>query len=141
MHYDYISAVSNSYLRFFTLDFLLFLDYNDFMKEIEAFKLNNGKIPFEDWLCGLDTSLRRRIAQRLIRFEEEDYYGDYKIIDNEIKELRFKFGSGYRIYFYETSDVIILLLCGGDKSTQSKDIQKAKEYLKIWKGQNNGKKI
>lgn len=105
------------------------------MKEIVAFELNNGKIPFEDWLCQLDKSLRRRISQRLIMIEEEGYYGDYKIIDNEIKELRFKFGSGYRIYFHETNDIIILLLCGGDKSTQSKDIQKAKEYLKIWKGQ------
>lgn len=111
------------------------------MKEIEAFKLNNGKIPFEDWLWELDNSLRRRISQRLIKLEEEDYYGDFKIIDNEIKELRFKFGSGYRIYFYETNDIIILLLCGGDKSTQSKDIQKAKKYLKIWKGQKNGTKI
>lgn len=75
----------------------------------------------------------------MIKIEEEDYYGDYKIIDNDIKELRFKFGSGYRIYFHETNNTIILLLCAGDKSTQSKDIQTAKEYLKIWKGQNNGK--
>lgn len=105
------------------------------MKEIVAFKLNNGKIPFEDWLCRLDKPLRRRISQRLITIEEEGYYGDYKTIDNEIKELRFKFGSGYRIYFHETDNIIVLLLCGGNKSSQSKDIQKAKEYLKIWKGE------
>lgn len=109
-----------------------------FMKEIIAFELDNGKIPFEEWLNELDNSLKRRISQRLIKFEEEDYYGDFKIIDNEIKELRFKFGSGYRIYFHETDNVIILLLCGGDKSTQRKDIQKAKEYLNIWREQING---
>lgn len=105
------------------------------MKEIIAYKSNNGKTPFEDWLCGLDISFRRRISQRLIKLEEEGYYGDCKVIDNELRELRFKFGSGYRIYFHETNDIIILLLCGGDKSTQSKDIQKAKEYLKIWREQ------
>jgi len=124
-----------------TIDFWSVLAYNKVMKEIEAFELNNGKIPFEEWLNGLDKSLRRRVSQRLIRLEEEDYYGDYKIIDNEIKEFKFKFGSGYRIYFHETNDIIILLLCGGDKSTQSKDIQKAKEYLKIWREQKHGTKI
>jgi putative addiction module killer protein len=109
------------------------------MKEIEAFKLNNGNIPFEDWLCKLDKSLTRRITQRLIKIEEEGHYGDCKIIDSEIKELRFKFGSGYRIYFHEAGNIVVLLLCGGDKSTQNNDLQKAKEYLQIWKGQKNGK--
>lgn len=74
-----------------------------------------------------------RILDRLDKLQD-GYYGDFKILDSEIKELRFKFGSGYRIYFHETNDIIILLLCGGDKSTQNSDIKKAKEYLKIWKG-------
>lgn len=107
------------------------------MKEIKAFELNNGKIPFEDWLHAFDNSSKRRISQRLIRLEEEGHYGDFKIIDSEIRELRFNFGSGYRIYFHETNNIIILLLCGGDKSSQSRDIKKAKEYLQIWKGGNN----
>jgi putative addiction module killer protein len=46
-----------------------------------------------------------------------------------IKELKFNFGSGYRIYFSEVRGVILLLLCGGDKKTQTKDINLAKEYL------------
>jgi len=91
------------------------------MKEIITFELNNCKVPFEDWLCKLDNTVKRRIAQRLARLEEDDYYGDCKAIDNEIKELRFQFGSGYRIYFHETNNIIILLLCGGDKSTQQDD--------------------
>ena len=103
------------------------------MKQIEVFELNNGKQPFNIWLYSLDEMTRTRIFKRFERLEEANY-GDFKIIDKEIKELRFKFGSGYRIYFHETNKVIILLLCGGDKSTQKKDIEKAKEYLKIWKG-------
>lgn len=103
------------------------------MKQIEIFELNNGKKPVIKWIKSLDKSLQSRILDRLDKLQN-GLYGDFKILDSEIKELRFKFGSGYRIYFHETNDVIILLLCGGDKSTQNNDIKKAKEYLKIWKG-------
>lgn len=111
------------------------------MKEIIVYKHDNGKSPFEEWFKTIDKSFAIRISQKLIKIEEGGYYGDYKTIDSEIKELRFKFGSGYRIYFHENDNIIILLLCAGDKSTQKNDIKKAKEYLKIWKGNNNGKKI
>jgi len=56
-----------------------------------------------------------------------------KKIDNEISELRLHFGSGYRIYYTETDNVIILLINGGNKSTQKKDINKAKQILKEWR--------
>jgi len=49
-------------------------------------------------------------------------------------ELRLKFGAGYRIYYTETDDIIILILCAGDKSTQDKDIKKAQDILKQIKG-------
>lgn len=107
------------------------------MKQIRIFTLKNGKTPLDNWLDTIDKVFQSRIFDRLGKLEE-GHYGDYKIIDNEIKELRFKFGSGYRIYFHETNKIIILLLCGGDKSTQNKDIQKAKEYLQIWREQKNG---
>jgi len=111
--------------------------YNNIMKEIEIFELN-GKSPIMDWLILLkDKKMRDRIANRIKRISS-DNLGDYKRIDNELSEFRFKFGSGYRIYFSEVNNVIILLLCGGDKSTQSRDIKKAKEYLQIWKGNKNG---
>ena len=51
-------------------------------------------------------------------------YGDYKSVGDGVLELRFN--QGFRIYFTEVDNVIILLLCGGDKSTQQKDIEKAK---------------
>jgi putative addiction module killer protein len=107
------------------------------MKQIEIFTLKNGKKPFMEWLMSLDKITRKRISQRVDKIEDEDYYGDFKRIDDELCELRFKFGSGYRVYFSETDNIIILLLCGGDKSTQSKDIKKAKEYLKLRKGYRN----
>lgn len=77
-----------------------------------------------------------RVSERIGRLMV-GYYGDFKKIDNDLSELRLKFGSGYRIYFSEINNVIVLLICGGDKSTQNRDIKKAKEYLQIWKGNNN----
>ena len=67
---------------------------------------------------------------------EDDNFGDFKKIDNELSELRFNFGSGYRIYYTEVDNIVVLLLNAGDKKLQSNDILKAKEYLEIWR-QNN----
>ena len=99
------------------------------MKQILTYNTIEGKCPFQDWFENLDNTLKVRIEKRMERIEEGNL-GDYKKIDNDISELRFKFGSGYRIYFTESNDIIIILLCGGDKSTQEKDIKKAKKYYK-----------
>ena len=76
----------------------------------------------------MDKSVRQQVDRRIDRLEEGNY-GDYKRISNDLFELRFKIGSGYRIYFTESQDVIILILCAGDKSSQSKDIAKAKTII------------
>ena len=98
------------------------------MKQILTYKTSTGKCPFDEWFYKLDKTAQARIEKRLERVEEGNY-GDFKKIDNDISELRFTFGSGYRIYFTETNDIIVILLCAGDKSTQPNDIKKAKKYL------------
>ena len=80
----------------------------------------------------LDKNTKIRVQSRLTRLLENNF-GDHKKIDNEISELRFKFGSGYRIYYTEIDNIIVLLINGGDKSTQSKDILKAKSILQEWR--------
>ena len=99
------------------------------MKEILTYKTSTGKCPYETWFYKLDKNTQARIEKRLERVEEGNY-GDFKKLDNDISELRFTFGSGYRIYFTEANNIIIILLCAGDKSSQTEDIKHAKKYLK-----------
>lgn len=97
-------------------------------KIIKIYSTQNGRSPFLDWLNGIkDKVTRARIRRRLDRMEI-GHYGDYKSLGSGIYELRLQFGAGYRIYFAEIDDVIILLLCGGDKSSQVADIKKANKY-------------
>ncbi|MGQ3888275.1 type II toxin-antitoxin system RelE/ParE family toxin [Legionella sp. CNM-1927-20] len=89
-------------------------------------------MPFVDWINSIkDATTRHRIRRRLDRVEL-GHYGEYKVLGEGVCELKLDFGPGpgygYRIYFAEQDNVIIILLCGGDKSSQSKDIQKAKTY-------------
>lgn len=99
---------------------------------VKIAQLSNDKAPFIEWLDSLDKVTKFRIQSRLTRLLENNF-GDHKKIDNEISELRLKFGSGYRIYYTEIDNVIVLLINGGDKSSQNKDIQKAKQILQEWR--------
>jgi putative addiction module killer protein len=86
------------------------------------------KEPFTDWLNGLrDVVGRKRILARIARLEQGNY-GDCETVGEGISELRIFFGPGYRVYFGENGDYIVILLCGGDKSSQDQDIQLAKAY-------------
>lgn len=58
--------------------------------------------------------------------------GDVKPVGDGISEMRINYGPGYRVYFQCRGDVVVILLCGGDKSTQTKDIENAKRIAKEW---------
>jgi len=98
------------------------------MKQIIYYKTKSGKCPYLDWYNNLDNDVKNRIRARLERLEE-DNFGDCKKINRNLSELRFKFGSSYRIYYFEYENTIIILLTAGNKATQNKDIMKAKEYI------------
>ena len=103
-------------------------------KEVVIYADENGVEHFTKWLKGLrDAKTRRCILQRVYRVQRGNY-GDYKSLKDGVFELRLKFGSGYRVYLGEDGERIVVLLCGGDKSTQNQDIESAKanwkEYLK-----------
>ena len=82
---------------------------------------------FSKWLTKLkDIQAKVSILRRIERVREGNF-GDYKSIGSDVSELRITTGPGYRIYYTKKDDEIVILLVGGDKSTQSKDIQKAKQ--------------
>ena len=99
---------------------------------LELYKDDNGKIPFYEWKCKLDLKTQARIEARLDRVQHSNF-GDCDTVGEGIFELRFHFGAGYRIYFSKEKKAIVLLLCGGNKSTQKNDIIKAKKYLDNYK--------
>lgn len=98
-------------------------------KQILFYQTEKGSEPFNDWLDDLDDSVRSRIQLRLDRVRLGNY-GDYKGVGEGVYELRFFFGAGYRVYFAEEGNTVVLLICGGDKSSQTKDIAKAQSYWK-----------
>lgn len=98
---------------------------------IEEFCNENGKRPFKVWLDQLDFKFQARVLARIARFEKGNF-GDHKKVTKDIHEARFFFGPGFRLYFVKLNGRVVLLLCGGDKNTQSKDIRKAEEYLSIY---------
>lgn len=86
-------------------------------------------LKFDKWLKSVkDKTVKTRLTQRIDNMSF-GHFGDHKSINDNLSELRFFFGSGYRIYYTIQNDLIILLLCGGDKSSQNKDIEKAKQIL------------
>ncbi len=100
--------------------------------EIEVYTDEKGKIPFNEWLSNLDFPIKARILERLNRIRDENF-GDSKLLQDGVFELRFHFGSGYRVYYGKSGQRIVLLLTGGDKSNQKRDIKKALEYWKEYK--------
>lgn len=86
---------------------------------------------FSKWLKRLkDTNAKARINVRIRRLEITENFGDAKSVGNGISELRIDYGPGYRVYFTQRGNEIILLLIGGNKSTQQKDIERAKALSK-----------
>lgn len=88
-------------------------------------------IEFDKWLRKLkDIRARAKILFRIQRIESDGYLGECKPVGSGISELKINYARGYRVYFKESHGKVILLLIGGDKSTQQKDIIKAKKILK-----------
>ena len=84
-------------------------------------------VDFTNWLAALsDLRARLQIVRRIDRIAAGNF-GDAKSVGGAVKELRIDYGPGYRVYYTQRGDTVVILLCGGDKRTQSKDIRKAKE--------------
>lgn len=91
----------------------------------------NGKRPFKEWFRKLwesDNVAARRVQVRLDRLCVGNF-GDSRRLEGGLAELRIDIGPGYRVYFIQEDRALIVLLCGGDKSTQKGDIARAREFV------------
>lgn len=100
------------------------------MKKVESSK-------FRSWLKRLkDDTGKARIVARINRLME-GLPGDVAPVGQGISELRIHHGPGYRVYFHQQGDLLVILLCGGDKGSQSRDIEAARQILHAWRAQHD----
>ncbi len=99
--------------------------------KIKKYVITDGVCPFDEWFNKLDSALQVRIDVRLDRVSLGNF-GDSKSLEGGIFELRFQFGAGYRVYFGLEGNQVVLLLVGGSKKTQKKDIKTARHLWKAY---------
>lgn len=86
-------------------------------------------LEFARWLDALEDGLKFRVVARL-RQVTAGHFGDCKHVANDVSEMRLHFGAGYRLYFTRRGRMVIIMLAGGDKSSQQRDIRRAQRILK-----------
>ena len=102
-------------------------------RQLEIYMTMDGREPFSEWLDALkDLRGRAAIRARLERVEDGNF-GVTRPVGEGVLELKVDFGSGYRVYYALDGPLIVLLLCGGDKRSQPKDIKLAKVYWADYK--------
>jgi|SRR5689334_4328055 len=100
------------------------------MTKVREYHTRNGRRPLSEWIDALrDSSARARVLARVDRLSI-GLRGDWKSVGHGVFELRVDHGPGYRIYCAEDGDQLVILLCGGDKRRQKRDIETAHEYWK-----------
>ena len=105
-------------------------------RNVQFYQTEDERRPFEEWVNDLkDKRALAAIASRLIRVRQGNL-GDCAPVGEGVLELRVDVGPGYRIYLGQVGQKIVILLCGGDKSTQDADIRNAKVYWKDFKERN-----
>ena len=103
------------------------------MIEILRYQRDDGYEPLTEWLQSLrDLAAQARIRIRL-RQVQAGNFGDVAAVGEGVSELRIHVGAGYRVYYGRHGATVIILLCGGDKSSQTADIKRAKELWSEWK--------
>jgi len=102
-------------------------------RELRVYEQASGKKPFEEWLFGIrDKTVMARIVARLNRIAHGNM-GDVKGLGDGLNELRLAFGPGYRVYFTFDGDTLLVLLSGGDKGSQARDIKQARQFLEDYR--------
>jgi putative addiction module killer protein len=99
-------------------------------RRILKYITESERCPFDEWIDSLKNKRAQAVVNnRLLRIAQGNF-GLCRNVGGNLMEMKIDFGPGLRVYFAEDGDTIVVLLCGGDKSTQTRDIERAKEYWK-----------
>ena len=99
-------------------------------KQIIHYYTVNGECPYNDWFESLDKSIQLRVDKRVEKLRA-GLYGDHKLLQkSKLSELRMDFGKGYRIYYYDIDNTIILFVGGSKKKDQKKVVEQCNNYFK-----------
>ncbi len=97
-------------------------------RKIEYYETASGESPFRKWFEALrDSKAQARIDARLARVQLGNF-GEHETVGEGVVELKIDYGPGYRVYFGQVGASLVILLCGGDKGTQTKDIKTARKH-------------
>ncbi len=102
------------------------------MINLVVYITDEGRAPFDDWFNKLDTTAALKVRTALARTETGNL-GDVEPVGQGVSERRITYGPGYRVYFGQDGDTLVILLCGGTKKRQSRDIEQAKAFWDDYK--------
>jgi len=107
-------------------------------RQVEIYVTEKGKQPFVEWLESLKDIRTRSVVKSRINRLRLGLLGDTKSVGQGVFELRIDFGPGYRVYFGQSGNQIVILLLGGDKGSQKRDINTAQEYWLDYRKRKDG---
>src|ERR1700733_7965099 len=109
------------------------------MPEIRYFLAPGGDQPFDEWFADLEAVARAKVARAIIRLEQGNF-SNVKSVGEGVFEYRVDFGPGYRVYFGQDGSTLVILLTGGTKKRQQRDIDEAYAYWQDYKQGRRGRR-
>jgi putative addiction module killer protein len=109
------------------------------MPEIRYYVAEDGSQPFADWFADVEPVARAKVARAIARMEQGNL-SNAKSVGEGVLETRLDFGPGYRVYFGRDGDVLVILLTGGTKKRQQRDIENAHAYWQDYKDRKRGRR-
>ena len=109
------------------------------MLEVRYYVAANGDEPFSDWFAELEAVTRAKVARAIARMEQGNL-SNVKSVGGGVLEYRIDFGPGYRVYFGRAGDALVILLMGGTKKRQQRDIDAAHGYWQDYKQSKRGRR-
>jgi putative addiction module killer protein len=107
--------------------------------EIRYYIASDGQAPFADWFADLEVVARAKVTRALVRLEQGNF-SNVKSVGEGVLEFRIDFGPGYRVYFGRDGEALVILLIGGTKKRQQRDIEAARAYWQDYKQNKRGRR-